>query len=127
MQGGLLSDYPVRRPYLSELEYFKNNPHVAGMAAEDNSVILNPFSSLLPDEQKAVILNETARLYMRNNEMAPDFPVTQEQQGLLGNYGSPTDIRSTIAARTLSGDPSIAPTQAQKQFSDLLRMRMFGK
>ena len=52
----------VREPYASELDYFKKNPSVSGMATEDNKVILNPYSNLKPEEYKAVVINETARL-----------------------------------------------------------------
>jgi hypothetical protein len=38
----------MRKPYAGELDYFKNNPSVAGMATEDNKVILNPYSRLTP-------------------------------------------------------------------------------
>ena len=55
----------TREPYPSELEYFKSNPHVGGMATEDNRVITNPFSGLNDVQNKAIILNESSRLYYR--------------------------------------------------------------
>ena len=30
--------------YAGEDKYFKNNPHVAGMAAEDDKIIINPWN-----------------------------------------------------------------------------------
>lgn len=95
----------LREPTPSEIEFFKKNTHVGGMAAEDDKVILNPFSKLTDAEKEAVALNESARIYMRRNH-APTFEITPEQKAAFKNYGSEDDIKSTIAARILSGDPS---------------------
>lgn len=49
-----------RKPYQSELDFFKKNTHVAGMASEDNHVVANPYSKISPEEMQAVKLNEFA-------------------------------------------------------------------
>ena len=93
--------------YSGEDTYFKENPHVAGMAAEDDRIIMNPYSSLSDAEKQAVMLNEAARVHMRRNYDAPRFELTPDQLSRLGNYSKDeNDIRQTIAARILSGDPS---------------------
>lgn len=97
----------LREPTESELAFFKKNKNVGGMATEDDMVILNPFSSLSTEEKNAVALNESARLYMRKMG-APTFDLTEQQQSSFAQYGSPDDIRSTIAARILTGDPSVS-------------------
>ena len=98
----------VRQPYDSESQYFKSNPHVAGMASEDNRIVLNPFSTLSEAEKKAVMMNESARVYMRTGKVAPpQFGLTPEQEEAFGAYSPDmTDRLSTVAARVLSGDPS---------------------
>jgi len=100
-----------RRPYLydGEMSYFQGNPHVAGMAAEDDRVILNPFSKNTQQGQDAVALNESARVYMRRNALLPNFSVTpQQSQQFMGTaYQNDHDnMRRTLAARLMSGDPS---------------------
>jgi hypothetical protein len=93
--------------YPSEDEYFKKNPTVAGMAADDDRIIMNPYSTLADTEKQAVMLNEAARVHMRRNYDTPRFELTPEQLTRLGNYSKDeNDIRQTIAARILSGDPS---------------------
>ena len=122
--------YEVRSPYQSELLYFHNNPHVGGMAAEDGKIILNPISTLKPDEQMAVARNEAARLYMRENKLTPNFDITPEQKASFANteYGSAQNephLKSTIVARILTGDPSVgAATQQQKEYASWLQSQL---
>lgn len=93
--------------YPGEDTYFKENPHVAGMAADDDRIIMNPYSSLTDAEKQAVMLNEAARVHMRRNYDMPRFELTPDQMSRLGSYSkNEDDIRQTIAARILSGDPS---------------------
>ena len=115
-----------REPYTSEVDYFKQNPGTAGMATEDNRVIVNPYSNLSEIERKALIKNETSRVFMRNNERErPLFSITPEQRNAFKNYGSEQDIRETIAARILSGDPSAgAATKEQMAFASNLERKM---
>jgi len=106
--------------YSGEDAYFRANPHVAGMAADDDMVILNPYSSKSVN-RKAVMLNEAARIVMRTENLTPDFDLTPEQRRSLAGTdyenASPDDQRATIAARIMSGDPSGGrPTSPQSQF-----------
>lgn len=120
----------IRKPYASELEYFKKNPNVSGMATEDDRVILNPYSKLSKEEFDAVAQNETARIAMRKNpELQPNFELTEEQKKMLssGSYADADEVhrKATVAARILSGDPSAGtPTEEQLQFVDKLRSSM---
>lgn len=96
-----------RIPLESERSYFKANPNVGGMAADDNHIIINPFSKLSPAERDSVRVNEYARIFMRTHpDMKPEFNLTPEQMNAFAQYGSPDDQRQTIVARIISGDPS---------------------
>ena len=99
-----------RQPYESELEYFKKNTNVAGMATDDDAVILNPFSNLKEKEYQAVAINEASRILMRRPSYMPDFDLTDEQTRFLDSTtyrtASDQDRKATIAARLISGDPS---------------------
>src|SRR4030095_7825354 len=103
----------VRAPSPSELKFFRSRPDVAGMAAEDDRIILNPYSP--PEINKdAVIQNETARIQMRTRGPRPQFELTPEQQRAFAGYGSDQDVRETLVGRIISGDPSagqITPEQ----------------
>jgi hypothetical protein len=118
----------MREPFESELDYFKKNPHVAGMAAEDDKIILNPYSTLKPQEREAVKLNEAARVHMRRGMLpAPRYELTPEQEKAFSAYGTGNidDIRQTLAARILSGDPSaLKPTPEQLEYVKQLRQFM---
>lgn len=109
-----------RKPYDSEKAYFKANPNVGGMAAEDGRIVINPFSKLKAHELDAVRLNEAARLYMRKGS-PPVFSLTPEQEKFLNSTTYKTaadaDRKSTIAARILSSDPSAGtPTSEQLEY-----------
>lgn len=117
-----------RNPYVMERGYFYANPHVAGMAAEDNAVVMNPYTNLTQQEQNAVRMNEAARINMRQQGY-PEFDLTPEQSAYLNTTeyrNAPAYERNaTIAARELSGDPSAGmATEQQKTFVKLLRQRM---
>ncbi len=116
----------MRDPYESELKYFMQNPKVAGMATEDNRVILNKFAGLSADEYQAVAVNESARILMRSPKYKPDFDLTTEQVRNLDltdyRTASDEDRAATVAARLLSGDPSGGvPTTQQMMFVKTLR------
>lgn len=101
--------YQYRPPYPSESTFFKVNPQVGGMAAQDNRVVMNPHSPLSATEKQAVAANEAIRLFMRNIGYSPNFAVTPEQQRrFLGSayQSDPAALRQTLIARMLSGDPS---------------------
>lgn len=116
---------PHREPWPEEEKFFRSHPDVAGMAAEDDAVVLNPFASLTPQQQDAVLLNEAARVFMRLHGPRPSFEITTEQATRFASYGSLQDIRETIAARILSEDQSAGvPTQEQSDFAGNLRRHM---
>ena len=126
--GGLLSQIngvSEREPYQSELDYFKSNPTVSGMATEDGRVIINPYSNLNDAERNAVRQNESARVLMRQRG-EPSFSLTPEQsaqfEGTPYASASDTDRAATIAARLFSGDPSgKTPTPEQSAYVQQLR------
>jgi hypothetical protein len=110
-----------------EDDYFKQNPNVAGMAAEDNHIIMNPYSKLTNKEKEAVKVNEAARVHMRSGLMeAPRYSLTPEQEKAFEKYSKdPTDRASTIAARLLTNDPSaLTATPEQLEYVDRLRKFM---
>ena len=127
-----MADYAklMREPYEDELEYFKSNPNVSGMATEDNRIILNPNSKLSKSEKDAVALNEYGRIVMRTNpQFAPNFKLTDEQAKFLSTNtykdAPEEDKLATIAARLLSGDPSAGtPTIDQLKFVNKLKEYM---
>lgn len=108
-----------------EDKFFRSNPTVSGMAADDNRVILNPYSNLSEGEKRAVVLNEYARIVMRMRDMdAPEVTAAQRETFDGTPYGSDdTALRRTIIARILSGDPSAgAETDEQRDYAaDLAR------
>lgn len=112
-----------RSPYEGEVNYFKENPNVAGMATEDEKVIINPFRQFQAGERESVIQNEIARVLMRSGMIArPMFEITPEQKAKFATYGTEQDVKETIAARLLSGDPSAGnSTAAQLDFVNKLK------
>ena len=118
-----------KKLYPGEDEFFKANPNVGGMAAEDQSVIINPYSTLTDEEKQGIKINETARLAMRGGYKRPTFDLTPEQQEYFNtmNNGKPystdeQDIRETIIGRILSGDDSAGNvTPEQKKYAEELQ------
>lgn len=105
----LVDMFGIRKPYNTELSYFKSNPNVAGMATEDNKIILNPYSKNTAKEQEAVAKNEAIRLFMNIQNIAPSFDLTEEQQKFFKGSAyekDPVAAKQTIISRILSGDPS---------------------
>ena len=114
-----------KKLYPGEDEYFKKNPHVAGMAAEDNKIILNPYSGLNNQQKQAVVANEGARIFMRTTGFKPDFAVTPQQKKLFLNYGNDQDVKETIVGRILSNDSSAGDvTKEQRNFVNQLKAKM---
>lgn len=119
--------YEIRSPFDSETEFFKKNPTVSGMAAEDGRIILNPFS---PPEinRKSVAVNEAARLLMRENKTKPDFDVTEDQKKFFKGTAYEEDeeaLKHTILARAIAGDPSAGKlTSRQKEWADLVGLQL---
>jgi hypothetical protein len=114
-----LFGFPIREKlYPDEDQFFSDRPEVAGMAAEDNTIILNPYSKLSKKQLGAVAENEALRLDMRKNEFSPDFEVTPEQVKFFEGTeyaDNPTAMKQTILARVYSGDSSANATPEQKQ------------
>jgi hypothetical protein len=114
--------------YPGELEYFKKNPKTTGMAADDDMVILNPYSTLKDNEKQAVLMNEAARVHMRKGNVDPPrYDLTPEQTEAFKSYGGgdPDAMRQTLAARILSGDPSaLNATPEQQEYAQQLRQYM---
>lgn len=103
--------YAVRNPYKDEDVWFALNPKVAGMAADDGQIVLNPYSGLSAENKSAVAKNEAIRLFMRENNVNPQFKVTPEQMKYFAgtNYGEKGKegfLRQTLVSRILTGDPS---------------------
>ncbi len=104
--------------YPREDEFFMKRPEVAGMAAEDNTIILNPYSALSKKQLGAVAENEALRLKMRQDEFVPEFEVTPDQVKFFEGTeyaDDPTAMKQTILARVYSGDSSAKATPAQKK------------
>lgn len=122
----LLGGVEKRPATVSEMQFFYDNPHVAGMATEDNRVALNPMSKLSEQQRAAVAENEAARVFMRTHNIRPQFLLTEEQQRAFASYSPDmNDIRSTITARILSNDTSaLTPTDEQIRFAKELRDKM---
>lgn len=124
-----LAGIDEREPYPSELEWFQSNPTVPGMAAEDNRVIMNPFFKFESDQARnSVRMNETARAFMRAKNIRPNFYLSPSQAGQFRNYSpNEQDIKETLVARALSGDPSAGGflLPEQRMFINKLRRMMF--
>lgn len=115
-----------RLPYESELKYFKQNPHVSGMATEDEKVIINPYSNLTDEQKQSVYQNESTRLHLRKKTNKPEFEITDKQKQFFKNYSdNPKDVRDTIIARIISGDESAGDvTEEQKKFASSIKKEM---
>ena len=101
-----------------EDEFFRSRPEVAGMAAEDDTVILNPYSGLSIRELSAVAQNEALRLKMRKDNFDPKFEITDKQKQFFKGTEyekNPKAIRQTLLARIYSGDPSAMATPEQRK------------
>jgi len=105
----LVDMFGTRDPEQGELDFFKKKPNVAGMATDDNKIILNPYSKNTPAEQQAVAQNEALRLFMNKTNFTSDFDLTDEQKEFFKGSAyakNPDAARQTILARILTGDPS---------------------
>lgn len=126
----LVEKYGVRKPYQSELDFFKKRPEVAGMATEDFRIILNPFSKNTKEEQNAVVQNEALRLFMRENNIIPDFALTKKQKSMFENteYGKDEQaLKQSIVSRYLTGDSSVGDiNQEQMDFAKKV-LNMLGQ
>lgn len=114
----LRSAYPLRDPYASEDEFFRRRPEVAGYAAGDGAVVLNPHSGLPESGKRSVALNEAARLRMMDAGSYFQFPLASHQQRFFSGSEyerEPQMARHSVVARIIAGDPSAGPyTDAQR-------------
>ena len=110
---------PIRSTlFPGEDKYFRAHPEVGGMAAEDDKIILNPYSPSNVNKD-AIIKNEGFRLKLRKEGVTPDFKITDEQKAAFKDtpYGKDENaLKQTIAARIFSGDPSAKATQEQQDW-----------
>mgnify|MGYP001580831819 CR=1 FL=1 len=123
----LSEKYPQRNATGSEQSFFSQNPHVAGYAAPDKAVVLNPsFQGYSP----SVLTNERLRLWLQEHPTTvPNEMTILPHQVFSPEYQSnPTANRHSILSRLLSGDPSGAPYTAQQHQAgyDLLE-RILGR
>ena len=116
--NGLLG-FPIRgQLYPGEESFFKSNPNVAGMAAEDNSIILNPYSP--PGVNRAAVAkNEALRLAMKANQIRPAFSITPEQTAWFGQHApsylsNPQAMRESMMGRLYSNDSPYSATDEQR-------------
>jgi|WetSurMetagenome_2_1015567.scaffolds.fasta_scaffold260638_3 hypothetical protein len=119
----------LRNPYASEIDYFKNNQHVAGMMTEDDRIILNPYSKLSGIEQKSVINNEGYRLLMKKMNIIPEINISPNQYDLFKNTPYEKDegaLKQSILARILSGDPSAQATEEQIEYANIFKNKLLS-
>lgn len=118
-RGQLEESYPLRNPTHSEVEFFRKRPEVAGYAADDKTVVLNPFSVLSDEQKQSVMLNERVRQFIRDENPTFSFTISKHQREFArkNEYGSDESaLRATIISRLLSGDSSLGPyTTEQRQ------------
>lgn len=124
MPQNLMGLFDIERsPYVSELQYFAQNPNVAGMKTEDQRVILRP--DLFGRSRDAVLKNEYARLLMQDYK--PKSLLTDQQHGFFRGtpyQHDPDNAMRSVFARLLTGDPSVRPSFQQD--SELRRMKQMG-
>lgn len=113
--GGAVSVYgvPLRGLYPSEDRFFRSHAQVAGMAADDGAIILNPYSDIPADNYMKVAKLEAARHWMRRmGDELPSFSLTSNQAKTFSTiqdgkpYGSDRDVMDTIMSRILVDDAS---------------------
>ena len=117
MQGML--GYTVRdRLYPGEENFFSQRPDVAGMAAEDGQVILNPHSPPGVNHE-AVARNVALRLAIRDKRLNPKFAITPQQSAWFQEnapsyLNTPQDMRNSMLGRLYSGDTPYPATDEQR-------------
>ena len=122
--------YAVRRPYKSEDAFFLLNPGTTGMASEDGRIVLNPYSGLKYEQQLTVAKNEAIRLFMRVNQIDPQFKVTPKQMKAFQGSAYGTDepaLRQTLVARILTNDSSAEDvTDEQRKVAESIMQQLSG-
>jgi hypothetical protein len=127
----LANQFPERNATDSERAFFQSSPNVAGYAAPDQAVVLNPFSTLPQESQQAVLRNERYRHAMGLMPSVPPFyPVNHQESAVAGSAYSQggRNMDETGWARLLSGDASMAPyTMRQEEEANKLLEAMMGR
>lgn len=139
--------YPVGNAVGEDLEYFRQNPGVTGMAIgaglnespkdAPRTVVLNPFAknpdgSPMTDQQKsAVVMNESLRHFMDENKPRLAFEPTPEQVKFFAGteYGKPENrerLKETIIARILTGDESAGKVTPEQEAAAQAVMTQFN-
>ncbi len=99
-------EYKERKPTITELDFFRRQSQIPAYAADDGNVVVNPYKIGNVDYD-SVRFNEYIRQLLRAGYLpSPDFDLTPLQKNRFADYGNPQDVRDTIAARLLTGDPS---------------------
>ena len=133
LRTGEMLGYQKRdKLFPKEEELFKANPHGGGMAADDNRVLLNPYSKLKTREQQLVATLEATRLFMREHKITPTFELTNEQRAFF--KGTPYEkddlsAKQSILSRIFVGDPSagtLTPEQKATARDVMIQMRARG-
>ncbi len=119
-------------------DYFKNNPHVAGMAwgggengssvDEPRSLVSNPYNPTQsdPTKQNGLYLIEAARHKMSEKKYNPAFPLSREQKKWQKTFGNDAYAKNTkafkqsIISRILANDAVPGITQIQQVEADRL-------
>jgi hypothetical protein len=99
----------VRGPFEEEANWFKDALNVSGYVADDDAIVVNPFSKLSNEEKACVVRNEAIRLLMRCLNLKPCLQVTTNQKRYFAGTEYEFDeqaMRETIIGRIASGDPS---------------------
>lgn len=108
----LATTYPERAATESERDFFKRRPDVAGYAADDKTVVLNPFAEKSDQWKASILKNERIRQYLRDYPKDFSFPIASHQEEWAKNneYGKDKGaLQQSIVARILAGDDSLAP------------------
>ena len=117
-------DIKLRRAFPTELEWFLSDSNVSGYAAEDDQIVLNPYTTLSINERSCVVRNEAIRIFIRRLQLKISIEITKEQKAAFAgtHYESdPQSLRETIISRVASGDPSCGKaTQEQIGFASAL-------
>lgn len=116
--GSRVWGYKVREPFDSEREFFRKDPTVAGMAADDDRIVLNPYSDAKQVDMQRVARNEAARLYMRETMPNLEFDVTPEQARAFRGTAYGEDryaLKETLIGRIIAGDPSAGKATPEQQ------------
>ena len=106
--------FPERDPTRSERQFFDRRPEVAGYAAPDQRVVINPG---FHGNRDSIVVNEGFRqLFRQRPDLVPSDLTILPSQNFGPEYANnPQATRESILARLLSGDPSGSPYTWQQE------------